>query len=529
MNTKNAFVGPLLTDLYQLTMAHAYWKAHRHEEPAAFDLFFRQNPFGGEFTIFAGLAEVVRFVEGFRFTDDEIDFVRSVVPGCDKRFYEWLREVDCSKVVIRSLKEGTVVFPRIPMLTVEGPLAITQLLETTLLNLVGYASLVATNAARFRMAAGKDKALIEFGLRRAQGPDGGVSASRYSYMGGFDATSNVLAGQIFGIPVRGTHAHSFVSAFSGTTMADIEDRTITGPDGVEHDFVDLVAECREKLGFTNANEGELAAFIAYAQAFPKGFLALVDTYDTLKSGVPNFLSVALALQQIGYRPLGVRLDSGDLAYLSKEVRRLFGIAGARHSADFARLSIVASNDINEATLLALNQQEHEIDIFGIGTHLVTCQAQPALGCVYKLVEVSGEPRIKLSQDVGKVTIPGRKEAYRLIGVGGSPLLDLLIQVGEEKPQPGMRILCRHPFDETKRVFVAPTRVVPLHHCAWDGSRFELATIDEVRTYVSEQLASMREDHLRPFNPTPYKVSVTDTLYKFIHGLWLQEVPIAEMR
>lgn len=527
MKPTNQFVGPLLTDLYQLTMAYGYWKAGRHKDRAVFDLYFRRNPFGGEFTVFAGLEEVQRFISDFRFRDDEIDYIRSVMPQCDEDFYDWLRSVDCSEITVHAVREGSLVFPNIPLIIVEGPLAIAQMLETTLLTLINYPSLVATNAARFRLAAGKDKTLIEFGLRRAQGPDGGVSASRYSYLGGFDGTSNVLAGRLFGIPVRGTHGHAFVSSFLG--LDDLNDNTIVAPNGQRVEFIEQVLRCRRALGYLHTNEGELAAFIAYAQAFPRGFLALVDTYDTLKSGVPNFLAVALALYRLGYQPIGIRLDSGDLAFLSKEARRMFRGVSERLSVPFADLTIMASNDLDEATLLSLNQQGHEINAFGIGTNLVTCEAQPALGCVYKLVEVNGQPRIKLSQELTKVTIPGRKEAYRLIGVEGRPLVDLLIQSGEEVPVPGQRILCRHPFAEAKRAYVTPARVVPLHQCIWDGQPRPLASLEEARAYLAEQLDSIRQDHLRPLNPTPYKVSVSDKLYNFVHTLWLQEAPIAEVR
>ena len=526
MKPVNPLVGPLLTDFYQLSMAYAHWRAGRHEDRAVFELFFRRNPFGGEFTVFAGLEEVLRFVSDYHFTDEDIDYLRSIMPDCDPAFYHWLKSVDCSQIRISSLREGTMAFPRIPLLVVEGPLGIAQLLETTMLALVNYASLVATNAARFRLAAGKDKILLEFGLRRAQGPDGGLSASRYCYMGGFDATSNVLAGSLFGIPVKGTHAHSFVSSFSG--LGDLHDRSIIDSQGNRRDFLQLVLACREELGFTNTNEGELASFVAYAQAFPRGFLALVDTYDTIKSGLPNFLIVATALHRLGYRPLGIRLDSGDLAFLSKEARRMCRQVSERHGLPFERLTITASNDLNEATLLSLNHQGHEIDTFGIGTHLVTCEAQPALGCVYKLVEVNGQPRIKLSQDVSKVTIPGRKEAYRLIGVEGHALVDLMIQQGEEPPVAGKRVLCRHPFDEARRASVLPSRVIPLHHLVWDGEIRDMPSLEAIRAYVGEQLAQMRPDHLRPLNPTPYKVSVSDRLYNFVHTLWMQEAPIEEI-
>ena len=523
------FVNPLLTDFYQITMAYGYWKCGKHEHPAVFDLHFRKCPFNGEFAVFAGLEEVLRFVSEYRFSEDQIAYFRSRMPRCDPGFFDWLASVDCSRVRIQALPEGTVAFPHVPLITVEGPIAIAQLLETTLLTLVNYATLIATNAARFRLAAGPEKSLLEFGLRRAQGPDGGVSASRYSFIGGFDATSNVQAGYLYGIPVAGTHAHSWIQSF--LRLDDVRGIPLVDPQGRGHDFLALVLQCREELGYTRTNDDELAAFIGYALAWPDNFLALVDTYDTLKSGIPNFLAVALALRRLGYRPVGIRLDSGDLAFLSKEARRLFRQVSERFSVDFSGLKIVASNDLNEATLLALRQQGHEIDTFGIGTHLVTCQAQPALGAVYKLVQVNGSPRIKLSQETAKVTIPGRKEVYRLIGVNGSPLLDLMMQAGEDAPRPGERILCRHPFDEAKRAYVIPTEVIPLQQLVWEGrpSGVVSRSIVEVREYVMQQLARLRSDHLRVLNPTPYKVSVSENLYQFMHRLWLEESPIAEMR
>ena len=410
-------------------MAYAYWKSKRHEELAVFDLFFRKNPFEGEFTIFAGLEECVRLLQTFRFTAAHIEYLQTLMPMAEPGFWEYLAAVDGSVINVFGAAEGTVVFPRVPLLRVEGPLAACQLLETTFLNLCNYASLVATNAARFRLAAGPDKSLLEFGLRRAQGPDGGMSATRYSYMGGFDGTSNVAAAMKYGIKPSGTHAHSLVSAF--VTFDDLPSRLLDGLDMVE-----AALKYRAELGYAVASNGELAAFIAYAQAFPSAFLALVDTYDTLSSGVPNFICVALCLRSLGYTAKGIRLDSGDLAYLSKEARRMFRAADAVFGSSLASCSVVASNDLNEAVILSLNDQGHEIDVFGVGTNLVTCQAQPALGMVFKLVEINGVPRIKLSQDVGKVTIPGAKDAYRLIGSEGMPLLDVLVRVGEAKPQPG---------------------------------------------------------------------------------------------
>jgi nicotinate phosphoribosyltransferase len=527
MKPANTFVNPLLTDLYQLTMAYAYWKNNIHMKSAVFDLFFRKNPFKGAYTVFAGLGEVLKFLASYRFFPAQIEYIKKqLMPGCDPRFFKWLQDVDCSGITLYACDEGTVVFPREPLIRVEGPLAICQLLETTLLTLVNYPSLIATNAARFRIAAGFDKVLLEFGLRRAQGPDGGVSASHYSYMGGCNGTSNVLGGQIFYLPVKGTHAHAFVQAFHD--LDDLkEQRTLVGNDNKEYDFVQVVADVREELGYMNTNPGELAAFIAYARAFPDGFLALVDTYDTLQSGVPNFLCVAVGLSRLGYTPVGVRLDSGDLAYLSRESRQMFMETGEKAGLDFSGLKIAASNDINEEVLLALEQQGHEIDVFGIGTNLVTCQAQPALGCVYKLVEIEGHPRIKLSQQVVKVTIPGKKDVYRLYNDRDFALADVMVMVGENEPEKEEQILCVHPFDETKRVYVIPARVEKLNKRMWNGKKAAgQPPLDNQREYVLHQLKKIREDYARPINPSSYKVSVTGTLYKFIHELWAKEAPIS---
>ncbi|KAG7993678.1 hypothetical protein I3843_01G016100 [Carya illinoinensis] len=244
----NPMVTPLLTDLYQFTMAYAYWKAGKHQERAVFDLYFRKNPFGGEYTIFAGLEECIRFIANFKLTAEEISFIRESLPSsCEDRFYDYLRELDCSDVEVYSVSEGSVVFPKVPLLRIEGPIAVVQLLETPLVNLVNYPSLVATNAARHRFVAGKSKMLLEFGLRRAQGPDGGIGASKYCYIGGFDATSNVAAGRLFGIPLRGTHSHAFVSSFMSPD--EIIDKSLRSRDGSStcEDFVSLVQTWLSKI------------------------------------------------------------------------------------------------------------------------------------------------------------------------------------------------------------------------------------------------------------------------------------------
>ncbi|XP_076456347.1 nicotinate phosphoribosyltransferase-like [Babylonia areolata] len=475
----NGVIRALLTDLYQITMAYAYWKSGKMNDKAVFDLCFRRNPFKGEFTLFAGLEECVKLLQNFHFSKSDIDYLMESVP--------------CRL-------------------------------------------LVATNAMRFRIAAGPNKTLLEFGLRRAQGPDGGLSASRYCYLGGFDGTSNVLAGKMFGIPVRGTHAHAFVTSYR--SLQEIRCPTLKHRDtGKEVDFVSLCLEWQAQLATMmpflpdQVSKGELASFIAYAQAFPDCLLALIDTYDVLRSGLPNFCTVAMALNDLGYRAVGIRLDSGDLAYLSLVVRDIFRNVSTKFNLPwFENLTIVASNDINEDTIHSLNTQNHHIDSFGIGTHLVTCQKQPALGCVFKLVEVNNNATMKLSEDVEKVTLPGRKRAYRLYGADGTALVDLMIQIGEQEPTQGQRLLCRHPTQESKRAYVSPARIEMLHHEYWKEGKVvrDLPPLASLRTRAFKSLETVRQDHKRMLNPTPYKVSVTSNLYTFIHDLWLQSAPIGEL-
>ncbi|KAG6401247.1 hypothetical protein SASPL_138097 [Salvia splendens] len=539
----NPMVTPLLTDLYQFTMAYAYWKAGKHNDRAVFDLYFRRNPFGGEYTVFAGLEECIKLIANFRFSEDEIAFIKETLPtSCEDGFYDYLRGLDCSDVEIHAISEGFVVSPKIPLLRVEGPVAVAQLLETPLVNLINYASLVATNAARHRFVAGKSKLLLEFGLRRAHGPDGGIGASKYCYMGGFDATSNVAAGKLFGIPLRGTHSHAFVSSFMSPD--EITEKSLHSSDGshVCEDFVGSAQAWLNKLKRSNllggifgeTNQSELAAFASYALAFPNNFLALVDTYDVMRSGIPNFCAIALALHDLGYKAVGIRLDSGDLAYLSCEARNFFKTIEKEFGVpDFGKTNITASNDLNEETLDALNKQGHEVDAFGIGTHLVTCYAQPALGVVFKLVEINNQPRIKLSEDVSKVSIPCKKRSYRLYGKEGYPLVDLMTGENETPPKAGERILCRHPFNESKRAYVIPQQVEELMKCYWPGRsgkvREELPPLKVIRERCIKHLEQMRPDHMRRLNPTPYKVSVSAKLYDFIHFLWLNEAPVGELQ
>ena len=581
----NNLVTPLLTDLYQITMAYAYWKTNQHKRSSHFELFFRKSPFGGSYTIFAGLDEVLKFLSNFHFTSDDITFLRnspSLVHCEDAFFDEYLANLDCSEVEVHSMKEGSMAFPRVPLLTVTAPLGIGNLIETTCLTLINYPSLVATNASRMVVAARgqfweetagtmppksvselsnrsdspprrntrksvqlteggpadftrRKPMCVEFGLRRAQGPDGGFSASKYSHIGGFHATSNVLAGKILNMPIAGTHAHSFVQSY--TSLDLVEGVTVKNvKTGEMVELLPLVLKYRQELEWNETNEGELAAFVGYAVSFPNTFLCLIDTYDTLQSGLRNFIMVSLALDDLGHKPRGIRLDSGDLSYLSLECEYNFHDMGDRFDRSFFYdLDIVASNDINEGILHSLNKQGHAITMFGIGTNLVTCQSQPALGCVYKLVEIDGEPRIKLSNDMEKVLIPGRKVAYRLFGEAGWPLLDLLVGSHEtEQPTPGERTLCLHPFMEQKRVAVIPKRVVKLHSLVFDGKNggvvaVQQSTLAETRQFVNDQINRTRPDLLRYVNPGEYKVAVSEKTFRFLHQVWHAEVPVTELR
>eukprot|EP00616_Rhizochromulina_sp_CCMP1243_P000511 CAMPEP_0118980012 /NCGR_PEP_ID=MMETSP1173-20130426/27292_1 /TAXON_ID=1034831 /ORGANISM="Rhizochromulina marina cf, Strain CCMP1243" /LENGTH=543 /DNA_ID=CAMNT_0006930323 /DNA_START=130 /DNA_END=1761 /DNA_ORIENTATION=+ len=526
----NSLVTPLLTDMYQISMAYAYWRSGRHNDEATFELFFRKCPFKGEYVVFAGLDQVMRFIRSFKFTQDDVDYLRTKIPSlkdCDPGFFDYLLTLDCSQMRVDALPEGTIAFPRVTMIKVQGPLIMGQLLETTLLNLVNYPSLIATNATRMRLAAGDNKTLFEFGLRRAQGPDGAISASRYAYVGGFNGTSNVIAGKLTGIEVTGTHAHAFVQSYTG--LEDIKDPILDG--------VDVVARALELRQtdpcFLETNTSELAAFLGYALCFPRSFLALVDTYDTLTSGVPNFILVSKVLHELGYNTLGIRLDSGDLAYLSQQARQLINrMADVLDCPPLRTAKIVASNDIDEHVLLSLKEQKHQIDVFGIGTNLVTCKSQPALGCVYKLVEINGNARIKLSQDIEKVMIPKNKSIFRLFSAEGPAILDLVVTDDEEPPKAGVKVLCRHPFQENRRANVTPARVQRLLECIWNGPEgFEavIPDLEVARQYAMDQVKTIRADTIRPLNPTPYKVSVSQKLYGFLHDLWLQEMPIQDLQ
>ncbi|XP_029504914.1 nicotinate phosphoribosyltransferase [Oncorhynchus nerka] len=518
-------VPTLLTDLYQFTMAYAYWRSGRHNEPAVFELFFRDNPFGGGFSLFSGMHDCLLFLRSFRFTDEDVEYLRSVLPpATDPAFFLFLRELDCSGVTLHSVPEGTVVFARVPLMEVSGPLAVVQLLETSLLCLVNYASLVCSNAARFRLAAGSRRKLLEMGLRRAQGPDGGLTASRYTYVGGFDMTSNVQAGFLFGIPVAGTMAHSYVTSFS--SLEEVWPQTLVAANG-DHDNIDLISLTKGWLGRVcellgaesgKIHEGELAAFLSYAIAYPHNFLPVIDSYSVTCSGLLNFCAVALSLFELDYSPLGVRLDSGDLCRQSVEVRHVFRFCSEQFSIPaFQSLLIVGTNNISEYSMAELNKKENEIDVVGVGTHLVTCTRQPSLGCVYKLVEVRGSPRMKFSEDPEKSTVPGRKAVYRMLDTEGHPFLDLLCLCEEPAPKACVAVRC-HPVVGNKTCqSITPSQVSCLRLEVYTKGQITqpLCSTAETREKVQSSIQTLHPRHKRLQEPDSYIVAVSEKLHNLI--------------
>ncbi|WP_400193243.1 nicotinate phosphoribosyltransferase [Hymenobacter sp. B81] len=466
----------LLTDLYQLTMAYGYWRKGLQDRPAVFHLYFRRPPFGGGYAVAAGLADAVTWLEQLRFTADDLAYLgslRSRNSGrlFDAGFLEYLRELRFS-CDVDAIAEGTAVFANEPLIRVQGPLLQAQLVETALLTLVNFQTLVATKAARIREAVGPTDQILEFGLRRAQGFDGGLSATRAAYLGGIDGTSNLLAGQRLGIPVRGTHAHSWVMAF----------------------------------------ESELSAFEAYADAFPDDSVFLVDTYDTLE-GVRNAIRVARHLRATGHELGGIRLDSGDLAYLSIQARQLLDEAG------FPQVRIVASNDLDEQLVTSLKLQGARIDTWGIGTKLVTAYDQPALGGVYKLAALqradgSGwDYTVKISEQLAKTSIPGVLQVRRFLGDDGRPVADMLYNAAEPLPE---SLIIVDPLDPTRRRPVKTTQYRELLEPVFRQGRrvLDLPTLAESRAKARQEVASLDPSIRRFLNPHTYPVGLEKSLHDF---------------
>lgn len=462
----------LLTDLYQLTMAYSYWKSGSETKEAVFHLFFRDNPFKGGFAIACGLEYVVDFLNHFSFDETDIKYL-STLTGNDgkllfeKAFLDYIRTMkfECD---VDAIPEGTTVFPHEPLIRVKGPLIQCQLLETALLNIINFQTLIATKAARLRIAS-KGEPILEFGLRRAQGIDGSLAASRAAYIGGCDATSNVLAGKIFGIPIKGTHAHSWIMSF----------------------------------------DDELEAFKEYAKAMPNNCIFLVDTYDTL-DGVKKAIEVGKMLREQGHDMVGVRLDSGDLAYLSIETRKLLDEGG------FPKAKIVASNDLDEYIIDSLKEQGAMIDIWGVGTKLITAYDQPALGGVYKLSairEKKGEwkYKVKLSEQAIKVSNPGILQVSRY-SVGGEAVADVIY---DEKTNLSNGCIMIDPLDMTRQKRLSPELnredlLIPVFR---KGKYvYKMVSINEMKKRSQDNLNMFHGGIKRFVNPHQYPVGLEKSLF-----------------
>ena len=465
---------PLLTDLYELTMLAGYVEHGMAEKTALFDLYFRINPFEGGYAVFAGLEPALEFLENLRFSEPELEYLAGL-GMFTPRFIDFLRGFTFTGKVTAP-PEGSLVFANEPLLTVEGTLAEAQFVETALLTIINFQTLTATKAARICHAADGAE-VVEFGLRRAQGPDGGLSASRAACVGGCRGTSNVLAGMLFGLPVRGTQAHSWIQAF---------------PD-------------------------ELAAFRAYAETFPDSTILLVDTYDTLKSGIPNAIAVAGELRKRGHELKGIRIDSGDLAYLSREARRMLNNAG------FGGVRIVISNDLDEYVIESVRNEGGQVDIYGIGTRLATCAGAGggALGGVYKLVEIEGEPKLKITGDIAKSTLPGKKQAFRFVEPGGAFIQDVICLEGETI---GSGDTVYDPVNPLRHTTLPPdARQTELRRVVMVGGRRSAAgePLESMAKRCREELSRLPSGCLRLINPHRYKVSISERL-KDLRGNLIDE-------
>lgn len=448
----------LYTDMYEIAMAQAYFKQQMQNTPACFDYFFRKLPYGGGYVIFCGLGELLPLIENLQFNKDEIDWLHQ--QGFDSDFLSWL-ETFRFKGSIRSMKEGEIVFPLEPLLQVEGGLAEVQIIETILLNYLNFQSLIATKAARMRYAAG-NRHLSEFGLRRAQAL-GGISASRAAIAGGFDSTSNLYAAKKYGIKAIGTMAHSYVQS----------------------------------------QENEITAFRKFAEVQPQNCTLLVDTYDTLRSGIPNAIKVAQEMSGRGEHLQAIRLDSGDLAYFSKKARQMLDEAG------FPEVKIVVSNQLDEYLIKSLLDQKAPVDIFGVGTSLATGQPDAALDGVYKLSEINGKPEIKLSENIQKVTLPGAKQVYRYTDETGHFTADAI-----ELTSKGIPFRMIHPYDAEKSMMLDSGRALPLLEKIVENGKSLLAAQEpkDVAAFSRMRLQSLPEEHKRFNNPHIYKVGISESLH-----------------
>ena len=459
----------MMTDLYELTMMNGYLRYGKDKNRACFDLFYRRRGDVTAYAVAAGLEQVIEYVRNLRFTQEDIEYLRSLAIF-DDAFLSYLSDFHFTGEIL-AVPEGTIVFPDEPILRVIAPIMEAQLLETALLNIINHQTLIATKAARVVQSARGDK-VLEFGLRRAQGPDAGIYGARASIIGGCQATSNVLTGQLFGVPVGGTHAHSWVMSF----------------------------------------EDELSAFRAYADVFPDNCLLLVDTYDTLGSGVPNAITVFKELRARGKEPVGIRLDSGDLAFLSRQARVMLDDAG------FPNAKIFASGDLDEEVIWDLKAQGAAIDVWGVGTRMITSMDNPALGGVYKLSaeEVDGKfvPRIKISENPAKITNPGVKQLYRFYDRRSGKALADLLALDEEDFSSGEPLEIFDPENTWKRMTLCDYRMRQLLVPVFENGElvYDSPALSEIAAYAKQEMETFWDEYKRLNRPHRYKVDLSQKLY-----------------
>ena len=458
----------MLTDLYQLTMGYGYFREGKHEQEAVFDVFFRPNKLI-TYSVAAGMEQALDYLKNLHFESSDLEYLRSLGLFSEE-YLDYLGRLRFTGDVY-AVREGEIVFPYEPIVTVRAPMIQAQLVETALLTFINHQTLIASKAAKICAAAGGN--VMEFGLRRAQGADAGIYGARAAIIGGCTSTSNVYAGKAFGIPVAGTMAHSWIMNF----------------------------------------EDELTAFRAYAESFPENCLLLVDTYDTLRSGVPHAITVFRELREKGYEPKGIRLDSGDLAYLSKEARKMLDEAG------FEKAIICASGDLDENSIRSLKNQGAKIDLWGVGTKLITSADMPALGGVYKLAAVYEDgqeiPKIKLSDTTEKITNPSFKDVYRIYDKkSGKAIADLIVRMGEEIAE-DKPLTIFHPVDTWKRKTLTDFTVRPLRKkiMEWGTVTEELPTLKEHAAYFRREYARFWEEYTRQDMPHIYKVDLSSALYE----------------
>lgn len=469
----------LLTDLYQLTMMNGYLAEGRKDEIAVFDVFFRQNGLI-TYSLACGLEQVVDYVLNLSFGEEEIEYLKSLNVFSDK-FLEYLKDFKFEGDVY-AVPEGTMVFPGEPILTVKAPVMQAQLVETAILNIINFETLIATKSAKINYSA-KGDAIMEFGLRRAQAPDAGIYGARAAIIGGCASTSNVLAGKQFGIPVSGTHAHSWVMNF----------------------------------------EDEYTAFKAYADVYPDNALLLVDTYDTLKSGIPNAIKVFDELRKAGHEPKGIRIDSGDLAYLSKRAREMLDEAG------YPDAKICASGDLDEYSINSLKHQGAKIDLWGVGTRLITSADMPALGGVYKLSAVFDDdgneiPKIKISETAGKITNPGFKNIYRVYDKKtGKAEADFIYLRSEGEYDESKPLTLTHPTERWKKITFTDYTLRTLQVDVIKNGKlvYKLPELKDVKKYAQKELDSFWDEYKRIDNPHLYKVDLSEPLYELKRRLLVE--------